>query len=149
MAWTAGVDVSTGDLISAAQWNNYLGVAGSIDYLKARVAFPGTQVYDAAAPAAFTDLDLSAVVGSNKALVFLKVKNTDGVDEAYYSFRTNGDSESIGYNFASPGGCTMAEVDTGNIVYIVVMTDASGIIEWDCDANQSDTQITVLAYIIV
>jgi len=34
MAWVAGADVSTGELITAAQWNNYLGASGSIEYLK-------------------------------------------------------------------------------------------------------------------
>lgn len=34
MGWTAGADVTTGDLITAAKWNTYLGVTGSIDYLK-------------------------------------------------------------------------------------------------------------------
>lgn len=34
MAWVAGADVSTGDLITAAQWNNYLGASGSLEYLK-------------------------------------------------------------------------------------------------------------------
>lgn len=35
MAWTAGADVSTGDLITAADWNNYMGASGSLEYLKA------------------------------------------------------------------------------------------------------------------
>ncbi len=34
MAWIAGVTRTTGDLITAADWNNYLGAAGSLDYLK-------------------------------------------------------------------------------------------------------------------
>jgi len=34
MAWVAGADVSTGELITAAQWNNYLGASGSMEYLK-------------------------------------------------------------------------------------------------------------------
>ena len=34
MAWSAGVTRSTGDLVTAAQWNNYLGASGSLDYLK-------------------------------------------------------------------------------------------------------------------
>jgi len=34
MAWYDGVDVATGDLITAANWNNYLGLTGSIMYLK-------------------------------------------------------------------------------------------------------------------
>lgn len=34
MGWIAGSDVSTGDIITAAQWNNYMGAAGSLEYLK-------------------------------------------------------------------------------------------------------------------
>jgi len=34
MAWVAGSDVTTGDLITAAQWNNYLGATGSLEYLQ-------------------------------------------------------------------------------------------------------------------
>jgi len=34
MGWTAGVDVTTGDLITAAQWNNFLGASGSLEYLQ-------------------------------------------------------------------------------------------------------------------
>lgn len=37
MAWTAGVTRTTGDLITAADWNSYLGAAGSLDYLKGEV----------------------------------------------------------------------------------------------------------------
>ena len=34
MGWYAGENVNTGQLITAAQWNNYLGADGSLDYLK-------------------------------------------------------------------------------------------------------------------
>jgi len=37
MGWTAGVTRTTGDLITAAQWNSYLGASGSLDYLKNEV----------------------------------------------------------------------------------------------------------------
>jgi len=37
MAWTAGVTRTTGDLITAAQWNSFLGASGSLDYLKVEV----------------------------------------------------------------------------------------------------------------
>lgn len=33
MGWTAGADVTTGDLITAAAWNNYMGASGSIQFL--------------------------------------------------------------------------------------------------------------------
>ncbi len=33
MAWTAGVDRSTGDLIDQPDWNSYLGANGSLNHL--------------------------------------------------------------------------------------------------------------------
>jgi hypothetical protein len=30
MTWTAGADVATGDVLSAATWNSYMGNSGSI-----------------------------------------------------------------------------------------------------------------------
>lgn len=35
MGWTAGVTRTTGDLITAANWNTYLGANGSLDYVYA------------------------------------------------------------------------------------------------------------------
>jgi hypothetical protein len=34
MSWNAGVDRSTTDVVSAADWNNYNGASGSMEYLK-------------------------------------------------------------------------------------------------------------------
>lgn len=50
MAWTAGANVATGDLITAATWNNYLGAAGSImETAPAIVTAAGDLVYATAA----------------------------------------------------------------------------------------------------
>ncbi len=35
--YTAGADVSQGDVITSAKWNNYNGASGSVDYLKAEM----------------------------------------------------------------------------------------------------------------
>ena len=37
MGWNAGVTRTTGDLITAADWNKYLGASGSLDYLKTQI----------------------------------------------------------------------------------------------------------------
>lgn len=34
MSWVAGTDILTGSLVTSAQWNNYMGAAGSLEYLK-------------------------------------------------------------------------------------------------------------------
>lgn len=46
MAWVAGADVVTGDLINAAVWNNYMGVAGSLEYLKSQTDLMFTVTHD-------------------------------------------------------------------------------------------------------
>ena len=46
MAWTGGSNKSTGDVITAAIWNNYLGASGSIDETApAKVTTAGDIVY--------------------------------------------------------------------------------------------------------
>lgn len=34
MTWVAGTDILTGSLVTSAQWNNYLGTSGSLQYLQ-------------------------------------------------------------------------------------------------------------------
>ena len=45
MTWTAGVTRATGDLITAAIWNNYLGAAGSIMETAAAKATAANQIF--------------------------------------------------------------------------------------------------------
>lgn len=103
--------------------------------------YSGAKVYDAAAPAAMTDLDLSGTIGSNRALVFLKIKDDAGVGDAYY-FRVNGETDTV----STGEGLQKVVNDAANrFAYIWVLTDTSGIVEWYSDA-QGDTEIYVLAY---
>ena len=44
MAWTGGVTLATGDLVTEAMWNNYMGAAGSIQFLHDS---PACRVHDA------------------------------------------------------------------------------------------------------
>lgn len=101
----------------------------------------------AAAPAVWTDLDLNSIVGSNTALVLLKVfKNHSGAQT--FAFRKNGDTDDFYgvpatdthtgiYRSASTGALTAG--------YVTVITDSSGVIEWISDGTGSAI-ITVEAY---
>ena len=108
-----------------------------------------TEVFNGTAPmGTMTDLDLSATVGANKALVVLAVFNNNNADTGLsYAFRTNGDTRDYNPYLA-------AWHLTGICVYpkkwgtTIVKTDASGIIEWMCyNAAQAGTLIRVLGYI--
>lgn len=120
-------------------------------YVDASTSFfySGQSVYNTNAPTSYTDLDLSANIGSNRALVFLKVKNNGDNTNYDFSFRTNGDSETVGDETSQTylgGGSSAATIRAGNIAYITVMTDSAGIIEWKSRQNHS-TAITLLCFI--
>lgn len=99
----------------------------------------------AAAPTTFTDLDLSGTIGLQKTLVMLKVS---AAGTARFQFRTNGASEDIGrwdgYNDGM--GTSYANIAASNIAYIMVETDASGIVEWE-SSTTSDATIVLVGYI--
>ncbi|MCK5236282.1 MAG: hypothetical protein KAR06_04775 [Deltaproteobacteria bacterium] len=107
-----------------------------------------TEVFNGASPQAFTDLDISAVVGSNVAFVILKVGTTD--DDVNPTFRQNGDTEITEPSSFLLGpfaaNIMMCDNNFAHFGYVICITDASGIIEWATDESQTVT-IDVVAFI--
>ena len=103
------------------------------------VHFPGTQVHNAIGPVAWTDLDLSAVVGARKALVYLRCLNGTGFN-AIITLRPNGDGG------AWIGGVVRTQVVDTGVAALLVYTDAAGIIEWYTDIVAGTWAITVEVY---
>jgi len=106
----------------------------------------GTQAYSGGTSNSFSDLDLSSIVGSKYALVFLKVANNH-TDPQTYAFRPNGSGALSSQTY---WGTTTLRVNNGETGYICIETDAAGIIEWLSRENWSagsTTAITVLGYI--
>ena len=111
------------------------------------MTFDTTTVFaSAAAPTSFTDLDLSSVVGANKALVLLRVENNSA--DAYYKFRENGMTDDIGFPASNGygGGTSAGVASNGRSIYIVVATDASGIVEWICQSGAT-TIVHMVGYL--
>lgn len=107
----------------------------------ATIAFPGTEVFSGNAPTSFTDLDLSSVVGSNSALVLLRVLSSGASSGTSMYFRKNGDTAAQG----DYGTNHIANSDN-EASLVIVVTDASGIIEWMAAATRNQI-ITVEAYV--
>lgn len=105
----------------------------------ATVAFPQAQAFSGTAPTSWADLDLSPIVGANSALAFLRVNSTSSA--AKYRFRRNGEP-----NTYHAYGTAYSYLGSNLIGTLLVVTDASGIVEWYCeDAN--NTTVDVEAYI--
>tara|TARA_Y100000310_G_scaffold327860_1_gene394863 strand:+ start:2114 stop:2527 length:414 start_codon:yes stop_codon:yes gene_type:complete len=79
MTFTAGSDVTTGDLISAATWNLYMGSSGSIDELKT-LADTMTAISAGSQPARTLDTVYQNTSGKTLLVtVSAEMANTDDV----------------------------------------------------------------------
>ncbi len=135
-AWVNGVAPA----LSAANLNNL-----ETQYDKAKVIVAETEVFNGNSPNPFawTDLDLSAVVGANHALVLLKFRNENGAAKNT-AFRPNGDTDS---SFRSIG-CAAGNAGGNLFAHFIITTDAAGIVEWIYEqAAEAGTTIDVVAYI--
>ena len=102
-----------------------------------------TLAFNTVAPIAWTDLDLSAVVGARKALVLLKFYNYSGDASAnQYKTRPNGDAGTYNYGVS----CTATTIGDGENCFLLCYTDVAGIIEWKAGLAKN-TSISVDAWL--
>lgn len=128
----------------------YLGVsAGVVGYStpppSASLTIVETEVFNSTSPGTtYTDLDLSGTVGAQVTLVILKVRGQTGA----CAFRKNGDTDEFWSNTEDEKarGCALtANAELLHNVFVVV-TDASGIVEWKTEYTNTTT-VDVMAYI--
>ena len=105
-----------------------------------------TEVFSGNSPNAWTDLDLSAVVGTNLALVLLKIYTS--VASRPTAVRKNGDADEFWANDVEAAGSAFSYHKSTIHYAYVVATDANGIIEWKMSAVTANTTIDVIAYIV-
>lgn len=94
----------------------------------------------------FVDLDLSSIVGSNRALVILEVYNSSVSNSIFY--RTKGSTlvPFVGGTNSGWGAAagTLGTSDNGGTV--VVMTDQNGIIQHRADITSTGVKYTIQAF---
>lgn len=97
-------------------------------------------------PSAWTALDLSGTVGSNFALVILKV---DG-DIKTVAFRQNGEVDefyNVTLNTYGSGLQLIRGWGSSAVETVLVPTDSSGVIEWKAENVATACVIDIIAYI--
>ncbi len=104
-----------------------------------------TQVFSAIPPAAWTDLNLSSVVGSQVTLVMLKITSNQPQEIAV---RRNGDTDEF-HSVTRPTGTQGVELESARYAGVLVCTDSAGRIELKADGASGTTVIDVMAYIKV
>ena len=113
--------------------------------------YSGTQVFSGSLPTSYTDLDLSGTVGSNRALLFMKVTPDDNSVEG--AFRVNGETADYGFTGGVPvttSAFATGAGGAGNISYVTIMTDSSGVVEWVSNkAGNGASTVDLLTYQVV
>lgn len=101
------------------------------------------QVFTGASPGSWTDLDLSPTIGSQETIVLLKI--TKGIS-AQVGFRRNGDTDNLNVGQNMGSGCSyIYHQFADKFSTVLVVTDATGKIEWIADDTDVAT-IDVIAY---
>lgn len=103
-------------------------------------------VFNGSSPTSWTDLDLSGVVGTRCAVVFLKF--TSNQDMNAIAVRQNGDSDDY-YSASSEQnayGICMAHHDNDADLVLMCLTDGNGVIEWITETSRT-CQVYVMAFI--
>ena len=105
-----------------------------------------TEVFNAAAPTTWTDLDLSSTIGSNAALVLLKVITAASARAT--AFRKNGDTDEFYGGVGSAYGVALGNPDNAIHCVYLVATDSTGKVEWCQQTVAQTTVIDVMAYVV-
>ena len=119
---------------------------GSIGNPGAKLTVFETQVFNGTSPTTWADLDLSAVVGANPALVVLKIAGGTGGKSV--SLRKNGDTDDF-YNIAAAESYGLALLSaTTSAVHLAtaVATGPLGKIEWKTETAETYT-MDIIAYV--
>jgi len=105
-----------------------------------------TQIYAAAPPIAWTDLDISALLGIEigSALVMLKVTETANVSNNGIAFRRNGDADEM--YLANSVAYAMASRNSTSFGVAIVFTDENGVVEWNA-GNANAVTCDVMGYV--
>lgn len=124
--------------------NGSLVISLDANYSKLTVA--KSQVFSGTSPTAWTDLDLSSVIGVNPALALLEVGSTGGNLDA--AFRPNGDADAYATGSATGLGANCISVVQNYYIIVIISTDNNGVIEWASQVARSGTTVKILAYVV-
>jgi hypothetical protein len=144
--------VSTGLLQVKVSTGLQTSHAGGI-IVSPRATASGTQVFSGTVGSAstFEDLDLSAVVGANAALVYLQV--FCGSANVSVTVKPKGYGAAAGYhinNDASANGAgasVAAFIEADNYRYLMCWTDASGVIQLAASSSSATLSVRVIGYV--
>ena len=110
------------------------------------LTYSNAEVFSGASPTAWTDLDLSGIVGAKRTTLWVKIEAAADMNAT--AVRTNGDTDEFHSVTAeaNASGCALGHHDAGTHLVLKVVTDAVGVIEWITETSQTAT-VDVIDYL--
>lgn len=114
------------------------------------INFTTTEVFSGSAPnISYSSLALGGTVGSNQALVYLKITGVGtGSGTSTYSFRKGGETPNGGIGstafFDTGAGTTILNGGAGEKGYVFIPTSSTGTVEWLCVGTCTGTTVVNL-----
>lgn len=119
------------------------GVSGGLEV----VTEESFELFNGAAPAAFTDLQIQDAAGNKGAgLALIEVDCVVAAERRFYS-RMNGETLDFNQWAWVSVGRTEQGADAGVLTYLLVPTDSNGLIEWRCNVALTPVVLTLRAFI--
>jgi len=110
----------------------------------AMLTFDGSTKVVTSDTTTWTDLDLSAYVGANRAIVCLRIDKIGGATYTW-AFRRNGDTDEH-YDTATYA-MNVPRLAASDSCYVIVHTDANGVIEIKNESSSGDSDIYLEWYL--
>ena len=115
MAWVDGIDLTTGDLVTEADWNNYMGGTGSLEYLKTEADKLNTCTH--------TEQTASRAIDTNyqngSKIRFVSVQADDGETSHWHLKAYIGSTNPASIKICEVDGDTDYNHDSGVIFFMV------------------------------
>lgn len=141
---TRGTLLELPALTTGKVWKGAAGIPAEAD-AGAVLNLTQTEVFAGQSPdGVWADLDLSGTIGTNAALVVLKIKATA---PAALAVRRNGDADEFWGATAESAGCALMYLQSNVFQIVIAVTDTSGVIEWKTTEDRTST-VDLIAYIV-
>lgn len=96
---------------------------------------------------AWQDLDLSSIVGTNRALVFLEVGGSGSPNATYMCKPKGYGSATFQFNYSWISPNIMSITSTAQFAYMTLMTDSSGCVQHGANGTTTNFVIKLLCYV--
>lgn len=118
-------------------------VAAAVSEYQMKYNSDTVAVFTGPMPTTWTDLDLSSIVGTNRAFVVIAI---DSDADSFVHIRKNGDTRRTYDQGGDGAGISGGSTTSVTRTYATMVTDVNGVIEWNAGTAGTTTNVYLVSY---